>query len=280
MSTDTSLIVFKSISNFTRDLDDMFGDKHRPLKLYAHLISKTTISHEEPIRKHIETFRQFCVENREAIFEKDVTKLQKYKIVYSKRVYIDMLEIFGYADAETKRTIWKHFLAISALVDPNGKAREILKEQFANSAHSSGGEEDFLSNIMAKVEEIVDPNADPMEAISSIMKSGLFTELVEGMKNEEFDLGKLMSSAEKMVSKLSGETEGGEQAVNIMSTLMGAFKNQPKSNEPPDISAMIGPILSALMTNNGGLTPQTLTLEERVNSQTRAQYPRIREDSD
>ena len=70
MTTDTSLITFKTISNFTNDLGNVFSEKHRPLKLYVHLINKTTLSHETPIQKHIDAFRQFCLENRESIASK------------------------------------------------------------------------------------------------------------------------------------------------------------------------------------------------------------------
>jgi hypothetical protein len=93
MTTDTSLITFKTISNFTNDLGNVFSEKHRPLKLYVHLINKTTLSHENPIQKHIDAFRQFCLENREAIASKS-SNFSKEKIVYSKRVFINMKEIF------------------------------------------------------------------------------------------------------------------------------------------------------------------------------------------
>ena len=119
MSSDNSLITFKAISNFTTCLGEVFGQDHRALKLYAHLINKTTISHEKPIQKHIEAFRDFCIKNREAIFEKKKNKFDKdSKITYSNRVYIDMNTILTEADMDTQAVIWKHLLTISALTDP------------------------------------------------------------------------------------------------------------------------------------------------------------------
>ena len=53
MSSDSSLITFKAISNFTECLDEVFGKKQRSLKLYAHLLNKTRLSHTKPIKKHI-----------------------------------------------------------------------------------------------------------------------------------------------------------------------------------------------------------------------------------
>ena len=72
---DTSLVTFKAISNFTTCLDEVFGAQNRSLKLYAHLISKTTVQHEKPILKHIEAFRKFCVANRVAIEAQDIEKI-------------------------------------------------------------------------------------------------------------------------------------------------------------------------------------------------------------
>jgi hypothetical protein len=261
MSTDTSLITFKTISNFTNDLGEVFSEKHRPLKLYAHLINKTTLAHEKPIEKHIEAFRLFCVANREAISKRTVNKLSKEKIIYSKRVYINMKDIFLLADTETTGVIWMHLLTISALVDPGGKAREILKEE----AEKGGGDEiNFLTDIISKVEANVKPNANPMEAVTAIMQSGIFSELVSGMGNGlqdgSLDLGKLMGTVQKMVTKLSadaGDQEGGENAMNMINTMMSSItagSKAPSNNgtpQPmPDLASMLGPMMA--MMGGGG----------------------------
>jgi hypothetical protein len=263
MSTDTSLITFKAISNFTNDLGDVFSETHRPLKLYSHLINKTTIAHDKPIQKHIEAFRLFCVANRDAIANKDVKGLSKHKISYSKRVFINMKQIFQHSDTETTSVIWRHLLTISALVDPTGQARKILKEQ----AESGGGDEvNFLTDIISKVEDKVDPNANPMEAVASIMQSGIFTDLVSGMGNGlqdgSLDLGKLMGTVQTMVTKLSddaGDKEGGEQAMNMINTMMGSLSagaNSPANDgqpQPmPDLAGMLGPMMGAMMGGTGG----------------------------
>jgi hypothetical protein len=261
MSTDTSLITFKTISNFTNDLGEVFCEKHRPLKLYVHLINKTTLAHEKPIEKHIEAFRLFCVANREAISKRTVNKLAKEKIIYSKRVFINMKDIFLLADTETTGVIWMHLLTISALVDPGGKAREILKEE----AEKGGGDEiNFLTDIISKVEANVKPNANPMEAVTAIMQSGIFTELVSGMGNGlqdgSLDLGKLMGTVQKMVTKLSadaGDQEGGENAMNMINTMMSSITagskaptNDGTPQPMPDLASMLGPMMA--MIGGGG----------------------------
>lgn len=274
MSTDTSLITFKTISNFTNDLGDVFSEKHRPLKLYVHLINKTTLAHEKPIQKHIEAFRDFCVANRTSILSKSA-RLSKEKIIYSKRVFINMKEIFQLADAETTQIIWMHLLTISALVDPAGKAREILKEQSEKDS-SSGSEVNFLTDIISKVEANVNPNSNPMEAVTAIMQSGIFTELVSGMgsglKDGSLDLGKLMGTVQKMVTKISddaGDHEGGEQAMNMINTMMSSLaagskspSNDGKPQPMPDIAGMLGPMMAMM----GGGIPNLSNMIDNTNA--------------
>ena len=264
--TDTSLITFKAISNFTNCLEEVFGEEHRFLKLYAHLINKTQIAHEKPILKHIEAFRLFCVSNRDAIEQKNYKKFEMNNITYSERVYIDMKIIFTSADQETSSIIWKHLLTISALVDPTGKAKQLLKE--STKTGKNGSEANFLTDIIEKVEQNVDPNANPMEAVTSIMQSGVFQELVtgmgEGLQNGDLDLSKLMGTVQNMVGNLNEDpnsNNGTNDAMNMMNTMMAnmqAGQNAPDNNgqkQPmPDISNimnMVGPMLGALNNTSG-----------------------------
>ena len=278
MTTDNSLITFKAISNFTSCLNEVFGRNNRALKLYAHLISKTTLTHDVPIQKHVTTVTEFCVNNREAILSKDNNKI-KGEITYSQRVYIDIKNIIQESDIDTEEIIWKHLLTLSALTDPAAKAKELLKE---TSKTSSVNEADFLTDIIGKVEQHVDPNANPMDAVSSIMKSGIFTELVGGMGNGlqdgSLDLNKLMGTVQKMVGTLNegmngngngngnGNENGNEngngngEVSDIMNTMMssisaGSNGNIKSEDGVPDLSAvmgMVGPMLNALSQCNSG----------------------------
>lgn len=275
MLTDNSLITFNAISNFTTCLCEVFGPTNRSLKLYAHLISKTTLSHDIPIKKHIAAFREFCVANREGITTKNGALLHE-NITYSARVYIDIAGILKRADRETTDVIWKHLLTISALTDPGGNAREILKD----SVNKSGGtttESDFLSNIIGKVEQHVDPNANPMEAVAAIMKSGIFTELVGGMGNGlqdgTLDLSKLMGTVQKMVTSLSANVDDSSvgDPMNMMSSMMsnlsaGGNSSSTSGGGMPDISSimsMMGPMLGALSQPSG-------SVEDKIDAQLQA----------
>ena len=84
MNSDTSLMCFKTISNFTKELGELFSKQHRPLKLYCRLINKTTIVHDKSIKKHIDAFRDFCITNREAIMSKNSSGLEMGKYLIRK----------------------------------------------------------------------------------------------------------------------------------------------------------------------------------------------------
>lgn len=226
--SDTNLIAFKAISNFVIELGTEFAKKQRSLALYKRLVEKTTLVHEQPILKHISAFRKFCIDNREALEHRDETKLVNKKIVYSERVFIGIDTILKMADNDTKSVIWDHLLTITAIVDPTSKAKQLL-QQASISSDSKGPEQDFLMNIFEKVEQHVDPNStNPMQAISGILNSGVFTELISSMSENvdsgQLDLGRLMGTVQSLVGSL-GSMAGGsnDDAQQMMGQLMGSL---------------------------------------------------------
>lgn len=264
-TTDTELLAFKAIAKFTMELSELFGDKQRSLKLYSRLVSKTTIAHEKPIAKHIDAFRNFCVANREALKEKDEKRLQETDIVYSDKVFIRIPDVLKAADSQTKKVIWEHLLLISALLDPAGKAKDMLAKSETNEAN-------FLTDILDKVEGEFDPNASPMEAMSSIMQSGVFTDLItnmnSGLQDGSLDMERLMSTVQKVVTDMSsksGNVEGGNEAMsminNMMSTMMQGQQagGEEGSEAPPNIMAMMGPLMAG-MSGGGG----NRSIEEQI----------------
>ena len=251
---DTSLITFKAISNFANELGETFGGKQKSLKLYCRLINKTTIANEKPIQKHICAFTEFCKTNRIAISEKNIKKFETTTISYSERVYINIQQILKLADEETSEVIWSHLLTLSAIVDPLSKAKEILKKQ--NEKKEINNEADFLSNIINKVEQNVDPSStNPMDAVSSILNSGIFGELLGGLNNGvdngNLDMNKLMGSVQNMVSNMSNSTddENSKETINQLGEMMNNIElNEPENGntQPPDLTKMLGPIMSML----------------------------------
>ena len=211
-------MIFEAIKAFVNDLGEFFAKDSHPLALYERLLNKTTLEHKEAVEKHITAFRTFCVENESSIFNKTPNFTES--IVYSPRVFIDMNDIFKFAtDEETRNAIWSHLLTITALVNPGSGALSVLKNTNSNTNSAfpkfegKADEDDFLNNIISKVEQHVNPEAsNPQEAIASIMSSGLITDLVgslnTGISSGKLDLNKMMSSVQKMVGNLSGEMGG------------------------------------------------------------------------
>jgi hypothetical protein len=253
--SDTSLLAFKAISNFVNDLDAFFSKTQRSLKLYSRLLSKTTLSHSASIQRHVDAFRNFCRSNRDAISSKNYSEFSTNNIQYSDKIYINMQDIFKRADKDNCVVVWNHLLYISAIVDPSGKAKEILKENLA-SGKTSGKETDFLTDIINKVEKNVDPNANPMEAVSSIMQSGLFTELLGGLNNGlssgSLDINNLMGAVQGLVGNMNKDNTNPQMgdAMNMITSMMGNMGNMGNmggsSGSAPDMSGLMG-MMSGMM---------------------------------
>lgn len=275
INSDYNLLAFKAISDFTKELGEIFTakNKNHSLKLYEHLLNKTTLTHEKAIAKHIDAFRDFCISNREAIFNKDYSLFVKNRVEYSSKVYIDFLNIFKESDDETSIVIWKHLLTISALLDPAGKAKKILQES------KDTKEVNFLTEIINKVESNIKPNSNPLEAVSSIMSSGIFNDLITGMnsgiQNGDLDLGKLMGTVQTMCTSLNGDlnTSGGgsNEMGNIINNLMtnigGLNINKNEENSIPDLSNianLIQPMLTSLGNSNNIPNIQEITKEDII----------------
>lgn len=236
MNTDNNIISFNAISGFIAELGQEFRAKYKPLKLYCHLIKKTNLSHNKAIVKHVECFRSFSIQNRDAIREKSVSALTN-TIKYSSRVYIDIKAILETCDKDTQLVIWNHLLCISALVDPAGKAKEILRKNMEEGKTGSD-ETDFLTNIISKVEANVKPDSDPMAAVSSIMSSGIFTDLIGGMQtglsSGKLDIGKLLGAVQGMVSSMGNQAGDDPMAANMMgliTNMMGSMGNMNITSE-------------------------------------------------
>lgn len=251
MNEETLLLGFKCISTFVAELESVFGSKNKALRLYKRLISKTQITHDQAVNKHFNLFKNFCFKNREAILEKNVSKIVDKKVEYSERVYIDFGFIFNNSESDVLDVIWNHLLTISAIVDPLSRAKEILKNNKIQT--SEGEEEDFLLKIMNKLEGKINPETNnPMEAVSGILQSGILNELMSDIGSKKMDLGKLLGSVQKLVGKMGnemGDSDDSKNTMNMINTMMGTLGNMGNGNgngTPPDMMAMATTLLGTL----------------------------------
>ena len=264
---DQTLIIFNAISKFIKELNTHFGNKQKSLQLYSRLIEKTTIIHDEPIKKHIKAFKTFCIDNRDAITNTDYKLIVSDKISYSERVYLNIKQIFNIADTDERKVIWTHILHLSALLDPSNKAKEILKKSM-NSGNiqdgKGGNEENFLNNIIDEVEEHVDPNANPMQAVSNIMQSGLFNNLVgnmnDGLQNGDLDLNKLMGTVQSMVTNLTGITKD----MNMDNNNLSEDDNQNISKMMGQMSQMMGQLNTQMGNMNQEISKNDINNDSKL----------------
>jgi hypothetical protein len=226
MEDFNNIVAFKSICSFVKDLSDMFGNNNRPLALYNRLLEKTAITHDQAIEKNVSVFHKFVVTNRDAIIERQIDCLAVSKIEYSERIFIDLLPIYMKADKDAKDAIEKHLLAICAIVDPASNAKKLLMETLkSTSSGDADSETKFISDIISKVEGAIDPEKmnDPMQAVTSIMQSGVFNELVtsmsEGINSGSLNLGRLIGSMQGMMGD-TGMPQGGMPGMPDMNSLI------------------------------------------------------------
>lgn len=292
MIDNTSLTIFRAIVEFVSAINESFGKNHKPLRMYNRLIDQTTIKHEGPIKKHIEAFREFCVNNREAITEKKYGKILYPRISYSEHVYINMETIFKHADRETTEVIWSHILTISAMVDPTGRAKKVLQESKANNS-SAANETNFLANIINKVEENVDINANPAQAMSSILSSGIFNDVIQGMgaglQDGTLDLGKLMGSVNSLVAGLDTEgldpeTQQMKSTINNMTSVMATLNTEDAN--PAAITSLLAPMMGNMVNGvnipSGGPSiklEEGKTKEDSLKDALEAEYQKSKQES-
>lgn len=285
--------LFKTINNFVSNLNDCYGSKQKSLQLYARLISKTTIGHQEPMRKHISAFEKFCKDNRSAIINKNEKELVTNCISYNEKVFINMKLVFAEAVRKEKPIIWKHLLAIYAHIDPTSKAKELLRESMDNEKNEGGKEEDFINDIFDKVGNNIEPEGNPLQAVGSLMSSGVFTDIVtnmtSGLESGELNLGKLMGTMQGMVSTIGdmAEKENGmqgpppemSQMLNQMNTMMSTLNTQMEQTEqnrpgsapsvPSAPTVPTGPPRTDILQNTamaGGSVPIEVNIMGMMNS--------------
>lgn len=232
MSEVSTEKLFGTITNFVKDLGDSFATDSHPLALYERLIMKTTLAHKEAVEKHINAFKTFYNSSKDNIIAKNPSFNEN--IVYSAKVYIDMNDIFRLdMDDDTRNAIWNHIHLISSLIDPSIKDMVVTHSKTPLIATIEGDSEEdkFLNKIINKVQEhVTDETTNPQEAISTILSSDLIPELIgsinNGMSNGTFNLGKMVSSVEKMVGGMAGANNGeASEAMGMLKGMMSMMKN-------------------------------------------------------
>tara|TARA_Y100000591_G_scaffold327433_1_gene351906 strand:+ start:3554 stop:4267 length:714 start_codon:yes stop_codon:yes gene_type:complete len=192
---------FNSIKNFVSSLNECYGDNHKGLSLYNDLLEKTTNMHAEVISKHNDIFKRFCIDNEICILNKNYN-LSVSRISFSDTIYIDISKILSEADSSEKEIIWKHIAVIYSQFKPSNHVKNMLTANKSN-------ESNFLQDMIGKVENTIDEGSisNPMEAITKMMSSGVFSDLVgsmtNGLQSGDLNLGNLLGSVNEMVETMN-----------------------------------------------------------------------------
>lgn len=221
-TSGNDLDVFRTIQDFVINLHEYFGSaKHsavHPLNLYHRLIKTTSFNEDDIILRHIDVFTTFCIENRNAIRERNSHLIQS-KILFTDRIYIDLDYVFKKADDETAVVIWEYILGISAYVDPENRTKDLLK----SLKHDSGKEGNFLTDMIENIGPMMaaasggGEGGNPMEMIGTLMNSPMFANMMGSMSSNlekgNLDLGKLMGSMAGLVDNVKSEIEKSDDPV-------------------------------------------------------------------
>jgi len=278
------LIAYNAISNFVKDLSSVFGSSQHSLKLYEYLLAKTTLSHSKPLEKHIESFRNFCIENRESILSKNFKTFTLNSIDYSDRVYINIGDIFTMSDAETREVIWNHLLTLSAILDPESTAKNLLKK--VNLEHyykKTLSLEDFFEKTFERIRELLEgEQKDFIKCGLKIVQSGLLTEIVNDVTNnldiENLDMQKVALIVTNFLSKrgmdmseifnvISNKVTTDESVSKSMQNLFAKIENNPENievtqGENININSMMGSLTSVMGPMMQNLMARTENGEE------------------
>ena len=200
--------LYKCIKTYVNNLDECYGEDLVNIRLYNNLLKKTTSSHTEAIAKHIKLFSDFCDVNEKIILDNEYNNLVNSKIKFTENVYLDVNEILEMCDDNSeKKNMWKHLQLMCSVNNPSINAKEILFQKETS-------ETNFLKNMMDKVESSVEnmDSSNPMEAITGMMSSGVFSELVgsmtSGLQSGDLNIGNLLGTVNEMVGSMNID-EGG-----------------------------------------------------------------------
>ena len=218
---------FNSIKTFVYNLNECYGDDYNGLSLYNTLLQKTTNSHTEFISKTINIFKNFCYDNENYILNK-TKDMSSPKIVFSDKIFIDMKLILDECDNSEKETIWKHIALIYSHYNPHNNVKEMLTQKPNN-------ESNFIKDMINKVEDTIEGDniSNPMEAITKMMTSGVFSELVgnmtNGLQSGDLNIGSLLGSVNDMVGTMNGGNDN--SGMNLVSEDVGEKKSRNRNRK-------------------------------------------------
>jgi hypothetical protein len=251
---------FQTLCDFVTELHECFhsytGTIYRALKLYHRLLSSTRFQDDEMIQRHVDACRTFCQRNRTCI-ERDAP-LVVPRLMFSNAIYIDVTKLMAQSDTETQQTIRTYLLTLSALVDPQSRAKELLQQtstptpshDLFGQSEQSGSEENFLAGLMSQFGSQAfagmagmgglgeNGSMNPMEMIQQLMGSGMINQMMDSMSSKidsgELDLNKMMGAMQGVVQSVQSQlSESDDPLIRQMMSMfnLDAFMPTQETSE-------------------------------------------------
>jgi hypothetical protein len=219
----TTKTAYTKILCFVKDLNDLVGSKQKPVALYYHLLKKS-MSSDQTIEKHVNIFKNWLTENKEAVLAGNFKQLQQDVIEYTKdKVFINVREICTGESKSNVSAIFDHLKIIYCIIDPESTS-DIKQALVQKPAENK--EEEFIDNIKNKIEQNFNDNEydNPLTATMSMLQSGIFTDIIQGMTQGvdkgEMNIDKLLGSVKGLMGGL-GDDE--QQEVNGMFSMVSGM---------------------------------------------------------
>ena len=217
-------LLLKKFVQFVEDLNNVFGQKTKSIKMYSIVLSKLFELSEnteqkndtqDRINQHISILQNFLSVNNDAIIKQDQSLLKEYKLKYSDSIYIDIEMVLNHS--EEKSAIWKHLLLLTSLSEPSSKAKDVL----TNLLEEDSEENKIIKNIASKLEspEIMEKlggmnmSANPFDMISTLTSSGLMDSIMGGVSGDiqKVNPKKLIGTMRNMLDAISAQIENDAQ---------------------------------------------------------------------
>ena len=212
---------FTAIKQFVEALADIYDKKKgiTPLGLYRRLLTfvKAAKSEEINIQKFLRGFAGFYKNYNEYLVSDNLNKIPRdTHILYSKNAYIDIQKFIYKArkDSDVLQQIRIHLLTIQAFLETDDAKADYLLQKVSESENLTA-EDQFVSNIVQKAQNAIndlDPEsaANPMTAVSGLMKSGILSDMIVGLQNQvgsgQMDPSRLLQSMQGTMAKVLNET--------------------------------------------------------------------------
>lgn len=214
-------LLFDKFVLFVQDLNEVFGQKTKSIKMYNIVLQKMVTMKQEgkditdKITQHVNLLQEFLNSNKESILKQDTSLLVSKQLKYSDSIYIDVDMVLHHS--EEKSAIWKHLLFLQSLVDPNSNAQEVLGKLLEDDSEESK----LIKNIASKLEssDIMGKlggqqmSSNPFDMIQTLTSSGIMDSLMGSVTGDiqKVNPKKLLGTMRNMLDAISAQIDDGEQ---------------------------------------------------------------------